>query len=126
ERGTLHIGDRVADYIPEYGTHGKDVITIAQVLSHRAAVPNIPGTAIDLENVADRQALLEALCAARPLLRPGKLLAYHALSGGFILGEVVQRVTGQSVREVLENEILRPLRFRWMSYGVAPDDIHLV
>ena len=123
ERGALHIGDRVADYIPEYGTHGKDVITIAQVLSHRAAVPSLPATAIDLENVADRQAVLEALCQAKPLIRPGKLLAYHALSGGFILGEIVHRVTGQSIRDVLESEILRPLGFRWMNYGVEPDDI---
>jgi len=126
ERGDLHIGDRVADYIPEYGTHGKEVITIAQVLSHRAAVPNIPASALDLESVGDRQAVLETLCNARPLVRPGKLLAYHALSGGFILGEVVQRATGRSIREVLEAEILHPLRFRWMNYGVAPEDAPLV
>ena len=42
ERGELHIGDRVCDYIPEFGTGGKDAITIGHVLSHRAGVPNRP------------------------------------------------------------------------------------
>jgi CubicO group peptidase (beta-lactamase class C family) len=41
EEGAIHLGDRVAEYIPEFGSHGKDVITIAHVLSHRAELPNL-------------------------------------------------------------------------------------
>ena len=66
------------------------------------------------------------ICDAKPLAAPGKLLAYHAVSGGFILGEVVERVTGKRIREVLAEEILDPLGFRWGNYGVAPEDVDRV
>jgi CubicO group peptidase (beta-lactamase class C family) len=126
ERGLLHVGDRVCEYIPEYGSHGKDAITVAHVLSHRAGVPNLPADALSLDNIGDDELLLRILCDARPLSRPGKTLAYHAVSGGFILGEIVRRVTGRDIRTVLADEILRPLGFRWGNYGVAPDDVPLV
>lgn len=126
QRGALHIGDRVADYIPEYARHGKDAITIAHVLSHRAGVPNLPGHVMDVENLADGDLLLEVLCDARPASRAGKTLAYHAISGGFILGEVVRRVTGDDIRTVLHREILEPLAFRFTNYGVAPADLDAV
>jgi CubicO group peptidase (beta-lactamase class C family) len=53
-------------------------------------------------------------------------MAYHAVSGGFIIGEIVRRVTGKDIREVLAEEILDPLGFRWGNYGVQPDDVPLV
>jgi CubicO group peptidase (beta-lactamase class C family) len=122
----LHVGDRVCEYIPEYGTHGKDAITIAHVLSHRAGVPNLPGELLDLRYIEDRDYILDALCDARPSSRPGRLLAYHAISGGFILAEIVQRVTGKGLREVLADEVLDPLGFRWCNFGVAEADIDQV
>jgi CubicO group peptidase (beta-lactamase class C family) len=126
ERGALDIFDRVTRYIPEYGRHGKGRTTIAHVLAHRAGVPTIPREMLDLERVQDREYIIQTLCEARPLVRPGSLLAYHALSGGFILGEIVQRVTGESVRELLGREILDPLHFRWTNYGVAAQDVEQV
>ena len=66
------------------------------------------------------------MIGAKPRSRPGKRLAYHAISGGFVLGEVVRRVTGTGIRDVLTEEILRPLGFRWNNYGVAPEDVHKV
>jgi CubicO group peptidase (beta-lactamase class C family) len=126
ERGLLHVGDRVCEYIPEYAPHGKDVITIEQLLSHRAGVPNLPADAFDLERLGDRQFMLEMLCAAKPRSRPGKLLSYHAVSGGFILAEIVRRVTGRNIRTVLGREILGPLHFRWGNYGVGARDVRRV
>ena len=123
QRGLLHVGDRVCEYIPEYSTHGKEAITIEQLLSHRAGVPNLPAAAFDLDRFGDREFRLELLCAAKPSSRPGKLLSYHAVSGGFIIAEIVQRVTGRDIRTVLREEILRPLGFRWGNYGVKPRDV---
>ena len=123
ERGLLHVGDRVCEYIPEYAANGKDVITIEQLLSHRAGVPNLPAEAFDLDRFGDREFRLKILCAARPSSRPGKLLSYHAVSGGFIIAEIVQRVTGSSIRTVLGREILKPLGFRWGNYGVSARDV---
>ena len=123
ERGLLHVGDRVCDYIPEYGVHGKQVITIEHLLSHRAGVPGLPREAFDLDRIGDRDLLLQLLCAAEPSSRPGKLLSYHALSAGFILAEIVRRVAGKDIRTVLRQEILRPLGFRWGNYGVRASDV---
>lgn len=126
ERGLLHVGDRVCEYIPEYAVHGKQVITIEQLLSHRAGVPNLPAAAFDLDRFSDREFMLEMLCAAKPSSRPGRLLSYHAISGGFIVAEIVRRVTGKDIRTVLRQEILKPLGFRWGNYGVSPRDVERV
>jgi CubicO group peptidase (beta-lactamase class C family) len=123
ERGLLHVGDRVCEYIPEYAANGKQAITIEQLLSHRAGVPNLPAEAFDLDRFSDREFMLEMLCAAKPRSRPGKLLSYHAVSGGFIIAEIVRRVTGRDIRTVLRQEILKPLGFRWGNYGVSPRDV---
>jgi CubicO group peptidase (beta-lactamase class C family) len=123
ERGVLDIDERVATYIPEYAVHGKEATTIAHVLAHRAGVPTLPREALDIERLGDNEHIVRLIAEAKPFVKPGTLLAYHAVSGGFILGEIVQRVTGRSIREVLEEEFLRPLGFRWMNYGVAEADL---
>ncbi len=78
-----------------------------------------PAQLLDLDRVNDREFLTRAICDAKPFVKPGTLLAYHAVSGGFILGEIVHRVTGKTIREVLAEEILDPLGFRWGNYGVS-------
>jgi CubicO group peptidase (beta-lactamase class C family) len=126
EEGAIHLGDRVAEYIPEFGSNGKDVITIAHVLSHRAGMPSLPSDALDLDNANDAEYICRLLCDAKPSGRPGKMLAYHAISGGFIIGEIVRRVTGRDIRAVLAERICDPLGFRWTNFGVAPDDVPAV
>ena len=126
ERGLLDLSDRIVDHVPEYARHGKERITIGHVLAHRAGVAGLPKRVLDLDRLGDREFLLEIICDAKPASEPGKLLAYHAISGGFILGEVVHRVTGRSIREVLAEEFLDPLSFRWGNYGVRPEDVDRV
>lgn len=126
ERGALDIHDRVAKYIPEYARHGKGETTIAHVLAHRAGVPTMPSEALSLDRIDDHDFLLRLVTDAKPTHTPGKLLAYHAVSGGFVLSEIVARTTGRSIREVLHDEILGPLGFRWCNYGVAPEDVDQV
>ena len=122
ERGLLHLEDPIAEHIPGYERHGKRGITIGHVLAHKAGVPNLPREALDLDYIDDREYLCEVLCDAKPAMLPGTQLAYHAVSGGFILGEVVYRVTGKDIRTVLAEEFLDPLGFRWTNYGVAAAD----
>jgi CubicO group peptidase (beta-lactamase class C family) len=126
EQGFFSLDDPVADYIPGYDRHGKGGIELGHVLAHRAGVPNLPRAALDLERAGDRDYLREILCDAKPFARPGRFLAYHAVSGGFILGEVVEEVTGKTIREVLAEQVLDPLGFRWNNYGVAPEDVDQV
>jgi len=126
ERGLVGLDDPVADYIPGYERNRKHRITIGHVLAHRSGVPNIPREALSLDRINDREFLADALRDATPFARPGRTLAYHAVSGGFILGEVVFQVTGKDIRAVLEEEFLEPLGFRWMNYGVAEPDLDAV
>jgi CubicO group peptidase (beta-lactamase class C family) len=123
ERGLLDIHEPVAEYIPEYARGGKEGITIGHVLAHRAGVPNLPPEAFDLDRTNDREYLLELLCDARPVSDAGTRLAYHAVSGGYILAEVLWRVTGKDIRTLLRDEILDPLGFRWTNYGVDEKDV---
>jgi CubicO group peptidase (beta-lactamase class C family) len=126
ERGAIKLEDPVAKYIPAYAAHGKGEITIGHVLAHRAGVAGLPQEAFDLDRLADREFLLEILCSAKPFGKPGEFLAYHAVSGGFILAEVLERATGKDIRRILSEEIRAPLGFRWTNYGVAPGDLATV
>jgi CubicO group peptidase (beta-lactamase class C family) len=126
ERRVLHLEDRVCDYIPEFARYGKHHITLRHILAHRAGIPNLPVDALDLDVLNQPESITEILCEARLQSRPGRVLAYHAVSGGFVLAEVVRRATGHDIRTVLEREIRDPLGFRWSSYGVRPEDVHLV
>jgi CubicO group peptidase (beta-lactamase class C family) len=122
ERGLLHLDDPVAEYVPEFGRHGKEWVTIRHVLTHRAGIPAIPGK-LDLALLADPKGTLERLCDLRPESAPGRRLAYHALTGGFVLAAVLERVTGLDVRELLARELRVPLGFRHLSYGVERDEV---
>lgn len=126
DRGLLHVDDRVCDYIPEFAAHGKHGITIGHVLAHRAGVPNLPREALDLDLLGDQQHVLAQLSAARPIVPPGRFVAYHAVSGGFILGEVVRRVTGRGIDVILRDELLDPLGIRGLGYGVPEECVDQV
>jgi CubicO group peptidase (beta-lactamase class C family) len=123
QRNLIRLDDPVCEYLPEFGTHQKQWITIRHVLTHRAGIPNLPPEAMDLEILHRPNEILRLLCEARPTSRAGRQLAYHAITGGFVLGEVIRRVTGKSIRAVLGEEICRPLGFRWMNYGVTRRDV---
>ena len=123
ERGLLDIELPVCEYIEGYERNGKEGITIAHVLAHRAGVPNLPKEMMDVKNMGNNELLCEVLCDAEPVSAAGDRLAYHAISGGFILGEIVRRVTGKSISDVLADTFLDPLGFRWTNYGVAPEDL---
>jgi CubicO group peptidase (beta-lactamase class C family) len=126
ERRLVHIDDPIAEYVPEFGRHGKDRITLKQVLTHRAGIPALRDVAVDLDLLVDRERLLSLLCDAEPIAVPGRRLTYHALTGGFLIDEVIRRVTGRDARAFLADEVLRPLGFRGFNYGVPADRVHEV
>ena len=118
QRGLLHLDDPVAHYLPEFGQHGKDRITLRHVLTHRAGIPHIPPQFADVGLLERPAEILALLAQQKPLWRPGRRLAYHALTGGFVLGAVVERVTGRPLRQVMHDEILGPLGFDAFNFGV--------
>ena len=127
ERRLIHLDDRIAEYIPEFARHGKDLITFRHLLTHRAGIPTVPdGVRADVSLLTDPGRIVDLLCDTRPTSVPGRRLAYHALTGGYIIGEAVRRVTGREIRDFLRDEVLDPLRFASFNYGVAADQMREV
>ncbi len=126
QRDLIRLDDRVCEYLPEFAVRTKQWITIRHVLIHRAGLANVPPSLMDLDRLADPEGIVRLIAELRLTGRPGRQLAYHAITGGFILGEIVRRVTGRTIRAVLDDEIRRPLGFRWLGYGVPPEDVERV
>jgi len=123
ERNLIRLDDPVCEYVPEFGVHTKQWITIRHVLTHRAGIPNPPAEAMDLAVLDHPERVMQILCDLPQAWRPGRQLAYHAVTGGFVLGEIVRRVTGHDIRTFMSREVREPLGFRWMNYGTTPADI---
>src|SRR5947209_4855586 len=121
ERGQLGLDEPVAAYWPEFGRNGKSGITVRQVLRHRAGVPVARGVLRDALAMGDWSRSVRRLETARPRWPAGEVPAYHILSYGFILGELVQRVTGIGVDEFLSKEFLMPLDLRDTYLGLPPE-----
>jgi len=126
ERRLIHLDDPVCEYIPEFARHGKEWITIRHVLAHRAGIPHLPPEAMDIEHLEHPERIIEILCDLKPVWPAGRVAAYHAMTGGFVLGEVVRRVTGTDIRTFLTHTIREPLGLRWLNYGVAEKDLSKV
>lgn len=126
QRRLIHLDDPVCEYIPEFARHEKQWITIRHVLAHRAGIPHLPPEAMDLNHLEHPEKIVEILCDLRPVWPAGRVAAYHAMTGGFLLGEVVRRVTGTDIRTFLTHTIREPLGFRWLNYGVEAKDISKV
>jgi len=126
ERGHFSLDDRVADYLPDYTSHGKDRTTIRHVLTHSAGVPFATGPRPNLKRMNDSEYTRAKLGELRPIHRPGLVHIYHGLTWGPLIREIVSAATGQSIRDILAAEILDPLGFRWTNYGVAEQDVPLV
>jgi CubicO group peptidase (beta-lactamase class C family) len=126
ERGVFSLDDRVCEYLPTYTSHGKHRTTIRHVLTHSAGVPFATGPKPDLKRMNDSEYAREMLGKLKPIYRPGLVHVYHALTWGPLVREIVSAATGKDIRDVLADEILEPLGFRWTNYGVASQDVPLV
>ena len=120
ERGELRYDDPVARYWPAFAANGKDRVTIGQVLTHSAGVPQMPhGTTP--EAICDWDWICAAIAELPLLWKPGTLTGYHAFTMGWILGEVLRRIDGRPVSRFVQEEICRPLGLRNLFLGI-PDE----
>lgn len=117
----LHVDEPVATFIPEFAKRRKHSITIRDVLTHRAGIPPTPEEAIDLDLLSRPEEIVRAFCDLEPTHRPGSVQAYQAVTSGYILGEIIRRVTGQDIREFLTKRVREPLKMEHFNYGVAPE-----
>jgi len=114
ERGLLDPHAPVADYWPEFSANGKDTIPVEWVLSHRAGLAALEAPDLTLEDVAAWYPVIDAIAAQEPNWEPGSAHGYHARTYGWIVGELVRRVTGMMPGEYVAAEIADPLGLDFM------------
>lgn len=115
ERGAVDLDARVTDWWPEFGAHGKDATSGTHLLTHQAGLPAFDRP-IAAEEAADPIAMADHLAGQVPDWKPGTAHGYHALTFGWLLGELVRRHCGATVGEFVRAEFAPEL---WI--GVRPD-----
>jgi CubicO group peptidase (beta-lactamase class C family) len=108
DRGALDFDQPVAKYWPEFAANGKERIKVSHLMSHSSGLSGWrqPITAPDLY---DWEKMTSLLAAQAPLWEPGTASGYHVLTFGYLVGEVVRRITGKSLGTVFRQEIAEPL-----------------
>jgi CubicO group peptidase (beta-lactamase class C family) len=108
DRGLIELDAPVATYWPEFAAAGKEAVTIAHVLGHTAGLPGWDPP-ISLDTLYDWDANVAVLAAQAPWWEPGTGSGYHAITQGFLEGEVVRRVTGRTIGTFFREEVAEPL-----------------
>ncbi|WP_248960383.1 serine hydrolase domain-containing protein [Sphaerisporangium perillae] len=120
ERGLVDVRGPVAEVWPEFAANGKEKVTVEHLLTHQAGLPVIERE-VPVEEFEDQPAIAARLAEQAPIWEPGTAHGYHALTYGFLVGEVIRRVTGKSVGELVADEIAGPRGLElWVG---APDDV---
>jgi CubicO group peptidase (beta-lactamase class C family) len=110
ERGVLDVDAPVCSYWPEFAQAGKQDIPVRWLLSHRSGVTGIgPGRTVAYGDLLDWSLMAELLAAQEPLFEPGTVSGYQAISYGYLVGEVIRRITGQSVGQFFQDNVAGPL-----------------
>ncbi len=120
-RGLVDVNAPVARYWPEFAQNGKESLPVRYVLDHRAGLPIVadkmwPGA------IFDHHATCEALARQAPLWEPGTVAAYHIHTQGFLLGEIIRRVTGKTVGQFIREELAGPLQADFLLGSMSEHD----
>jgi len=122
DRGLVHPDDPVIKYWPEYGQNGKESTLIRHFLDHTAAVPVLTTNTLWQGAMFDREAIVHALEEQEPLWEIGTKAAYHVHHQGFLLGEIMRRVTGMTVGPFLKQEVSGPLNAEYYIGGMSDEE----
>lgn len=120
EAGRLDYDEPVASLWPEFAAHGKGDVTVGDVLAHRGGL-SAPRDDLGLDDVLDWPRMTSLLAAQRPLWQPATGHAYHALTHGWLAGEIVRRVTGRMPGDELQEVLAGPAR-QGLRLGVPPSE----
>jgi CubicO group peptidase (beta-lactamase class C family) len=109
DRGLVDYAAPVARYWPEFAANGKAGVTVAQVMSHQAGLPGFVEKT-PITDFYDWETVTSRLAAQAPAWEPGTKTSYHAMTFGFLAGELVRRVSGKGPGQFLAEEIAGPLK----------------
>ena len=108
DQGRIDYAAPVARYWPEFTQNGKAAITVSQLLSHQAGLPGFTEP-MPMEDFYNWEIVTRRLAAQAPMWPPGTKNSYHAMTFGFLAGELIRRASGLSVGEYLAREVAGPL-----------------
>jgi CubicO group peptidase (beta-lactamase class C family) len=109
----------VAEYWPEFGCNGKERITVRQLLSHQAGLQKIVHLIEKLTDILDWDLIVSRLEKTEPDFDPGTANAYQAMTFGWLVGELIRRISGLTVPEFLAQRIVEPLGLDGLFIGNA-------
>ncbi|MGB5697708.1 MAG: serine hydrolase domain-containing protein [Polyangiales bacterium] len=109
----------VARYWPEFGCNGKEAITVRHVLSHQAGLHKVTPLVDQLTDILDWDLIIGRLAKTEPDFHPGTANAYHAMTFGWLVGEIVRRVSGAAFPEFIQTRIVEPLALDGLHIGEA-------
>ena len=109
DRGLLDFNAKVTDYWPEYGQNGKQDTEVRHFMSHSAGVPGFDPAFASAEQLYDWPGCIVNLEQQAPWWEPGSQSGYHAITQGYLIGELVRRISGRSIGQFFREEIAEPL-----------------
>lgn len=126
-RGDVALDDPVARHWPEFAANGKARISVRNALAHQAGLHEVAPLVARFEELFDWEHMVRALERATPVYEPGTDFGYHAFTYGWLLGELVRRVTKRATfAEALDEVLARPLGLRGLYVGVPDAEMHRV
>jgi CubicO group peptidase (beta-lactamase class C family) len=108
ERGILDYDTRIAELWPEFGAHGKEKATVRHALSQSVGVPGLP-PGLTVEDLTDWDKMCAIIADSEPWWEPGTKIGYHAITWGYIIGEIIRRASGKPIPQALREEVAEPL-----------------
>ena len=123
EGGRFGYGTPVAELWPGFAAHRKQGVTVRHVLNHTAGVPSVPLTTT-IEDLCDWDKMCSAIADSELWWEPGTKIGYHAYTFGYIVGEIIRRVTGKPISQVLLEKICVPLGISNELYFGMPRSEH--
>jgi CubicO group peptidase (beta-lactamase class C family) len=123
DRGLIDYDERVCHYWPEFAQAGKETITVRQVLAHQSGLYHIRQMVDHVDRLMDWKYMIRAIERAAPAHAPGTRTGYHGLTFGFLVGEIIQRVTGRKFSDLVQKEIARPLKLDGLFIGTPAHEL---
>ncbi|MGD8318124.1 MAG: serine hydrolase domain-containing protein [Myxococcales bacterium] len=123
DRGLVELDAPVARYWPEFARNGKGAITVRQAASHRAGLYSIARVIDSAEEMFDWDHMIRVVEDMWPVHKPDTDFGYHAWTGGWIIGEVLQRVTSKRFPDLIEEYLAEPLQCDGLYMGLPQSEL---
>ena len=125
-QGVLSYDQPIADYWPEFAQNGKALMTLRHVLSHQSGLYDIRNIIADATEMADWSHMLNVLVQAKPRFDVASEAAYQPLTFGWLVGGILEKATGQTLAELMQQYLVEPLALDGAYFGVPASELSRV